>query len=87
MSNSLLEMAAFYTRGGLTLTLFRAHLWQSMWSKTLPAKKTGSVFYVQGVCIVTPGRGLCKWLLWGQFKDCSAIDKEYNHLVYTLSTW
>ena len=51
-------------------------------------KKTGSVFYVQSVCIVTPGRGLCKWFLRGrQFKDCGAIDKEYNHLVYTLSTW
>ena len=56
--------------------------------KRFPTKKTGSVFYVQGVCIVTPGRGLCKWFLRGrQFKDCGAIDKEYNHLVYTLSTW
>ena len=56
--------------------------------KRFPTKKTGSVFYVQSVCIVTPGRGLCKWFLRGrQFKDCGAIDKEYNHLVYTLSTW
>ena len=56
--------------------------------KRFPTKKTGSVFYVQGVCIVALGRGLCKWFLRGrQFKDCGAIDKEYNHLVYTLSTW
>ena len=56
--------------------------------KRFPTKKTGGVFYVQSVCIVTPGRGLCKWFLRGrQFKDCGAIDKEYNHLVYTLSTW
>ena len=56
--------------------------------KRFPLKRTGSVFYVQGVCIVTLGRGLCKWFLRGrQFKDCGAIDKEYNHLVYTLSTW
>ena len=56
--------------------------------KRFPLKRTGSIFYVQGVCIVTLGRGLCKWFLRGrQFKDCGAIDKEYNHLVYTLSTW
>ena len=30
-----------------------------------PLKRTGSVFYVQGVCIVTLGRGLCKWFLRG----------------------
>ena len=33
--------------------------------KRFPPKKTGSVFYVQGVCIVTLGRGLCKWFLRG----------------------
>ena len=45
--------------------------------KRFPTKKMGSVFYVQGICIVTPGRGLCKWFLRGrQFKDCGAIDKE-----------
>ena len=33
--------------------------------KRFPTKKTGSVFYVQGVCIVTLGRGLCKWFLRG----------------------
>ena len=40
-------------------------------------KKTGSVFYVQGICIVTLGGGLCKWFLGrSQFKNCIAIDKE-----------
>ena len=40
-------------------------------------KKTGSVFYVQSVCIVTLGRQLCKWLLQKQqFKGCGAINKE-----------
>ena len=33
--------------------------------KRFPLKRTGSVFYVQGVCIVTLGRGLCKWFLRG----------------------
>ena len=33
--------------------------------KRFPLKRTGSVFYVQGVCIVAPGRGLCKWFLRG----------------------
>ena len=45
--------------------------------KRFPLKRTGSVFYVQGVCIVTLGRGLCKWFLGcSQFKNCVAIDKE-----------
>ena len=33
--------------------------------KRFPLKRTGSVFYVHGVCIVTLGRGLCKWFLRG----------------------
>ena len=33
--------------------------------KRFPTRKPGSVFYVQGVCIVTLGRGLCKWFLRG----------------------
>lgn len=54
-----------------------------MWSKNASRqKKAGSVFYVQSVCIVTPGRGLCKWFLRGrQFKDCGAIDKEYHRVL------
>ncbi len=45
--------------------------------KRFPLKRTGSVFYVQGICIVTLGGGLCKWFLGrSQFKNCVAIDKE-----------
>ena len=33
--------------------------------KRFPTKKAGGVFYVQSVCIVTPGKGLCKWFLRG----------------------
>ena len=45
--------------------------------KRFPLKRTGSVFYIQGVCIVTLGRGLCKLFLRGwQLSNCGAIDKE-----------
>ena len=41
--------------------------------KRFPLKRRGSVFYVQGVCIVTLGGGLCMWSLRGSYSKIEPL--------------